>query len=193
MLRTVCLVLLILLGQALYAADAAVLTPAPATSAAAKPDAELFSEQEWNRLGASASAAANRPSGSAGTSGGTAGGLLLLGGSVLAIAAVIIVLGWATKKYALKRVMSGKGRHLEVLETVAIGFKRSVTLVRVGDQVLVIGAGEHELTRLGEVPLAGLVPTAPPAAETSTVPASAQDKVSAFQAKLAQLVSGRAS
>jgi flagellar biogenesis protein FliO len=61
-------------------------------------------------------------------------------------------LAYAARRLGMKRVLPGRGRHLTVVETVPLGFKRSVSLLRIGDQVLVVGQGEHDLSHLATLP-----------------------------------------
>jgi flagellar biosynthetic protein FliO len=125
--------------------------------------------------------------------GKAATGLVL---SLLAIIAVAGGLAWAARKFGMKRVLPGRGRHLTVIETVPLGFKRSVSLVRIGDQVLVVGQGEHDLSHLATLPASVLdgptptsAPTATPAPEPS-VPTTPPP--SAFRALLDNLTGRRA-
>jgi flagellar biosynthetic protein FliO len=116
--------------------------------------AEVFSDAEW--------AAAQRASTPvAGTEAGWGTILVLLGGLV-AIIAVAVGLGWLARRLNARRLLGGKGRHLQVLETVALAPKRSLALVRVGDQVLVVGVADQAITSLAQLPASQLGEPAPP-------------------------------
>lgn len=57
---------------------------------------------------------------------------------------------------ARRRVGSGPARHLQMIESLPLGLKRSLHLVRLGDQVLVVGSHEQGLTAVTSVPIAHL-------------------------------------
>jgi flagellar biogenesis protein FliO len=106
----------------------------------------LFSDAEWQRAQGGAAqpqAGSNEVVAKAGL------GLLL---SLVAIAVIAGVLAIIMRKMGMKRVLPGRGRHLTVIETVPLGFKRSVSLLRIGDHVLVVGQGEHDLSHLATLP-----------------------------------------
>lgn len=165
-------------------------TPAPAVEAApAVQPAPLFTDAEWQRSQGGASA----PADGGGVVGKAATGLVL---SLLAIIVVAGGLAWAARKFGMKRVLPGRGRHLTVIETVPLGFKRSVSLVRIGDQVLVVGQGEHDLSHLATLPASVLdeaPPKTPAAPVTEPVPAApTTPPPSAFRALLDNLTGRRA-
>jgi flagellar biosynthetic protein FliO len=117
-----------------------VLLLAPIASAADAPAAPLFSDQEWS------GSERVRPSTSNASPGAAVLQLAAALGLVLAIAGGA---GWAIKRAGLRRFApGGRGRHLQLIETVAVGPRRAVSLVRVGEQVLVIGQSEQSLTHL---------------------------------------------
>jgi flagellar biosynthetic protein FliO len=162
-----------------------VATPAPATQSA-----PIFSDAEWQRAqGGSAPAAPGE-----GVVGKAALGLVI---SLVAIALVAGGLAYALRRFGMRRVLPGRGRHLTVIETVPLGFKRSISLLRIGDQLLVVGQGEHDLNHLATLPASVLDPAAPaptgdagaPAAPAAPTPAAPP---SAFRAVLDSL-SGRRS
>lgn len=143
-----------------------------AESATAAP---IFTDSEWSRAAGTASATAPAVPGVG------AGAMLMLCAAVALVAGFAVLLGWLARKSGVRRLVAGRGRVLEVVETVPIGVKRAVSLVRIGDQVLVIGQGEHELTHLATLPAAGVLP--PPGAE----PPLAAPRPSAFQQVLTRL------
>ncbi|MHB0878686.1 MAG: flagellar biosynthetic protein FliO [Anaerolineae bacterium] len=57
---------------------------------------------------------------------------------------------WAVKRFSVRRVISG-GQQMQVVETVGLGQNRSLHLVRVGAQVLLIGATPQEVRTLADV------------------------------------------
>ena len=167
----VCLLLLILiLPLPLYQAEAPVTTTQPVVaptvvtpvspektalsagstlpgvspSSSAAPAAPLFSDAEWQH-----GQGATQPQSGGGVVAKAGFGLLL---SLVAIAIIAGVLAVVLRKLGMRRVLPGRGRHLTVIETVPLGFKRSVSLLRIGDQILVVGQGEHDLSHLATLP-----------------------------------------
>lgn len=122
-------------------AGSAVPGDAPSASTAAP----LFSDAEWQH----GQAGATQPQSGSGVVAKAGLGLLL---SLVAIAIIAGVLAIVLRKLGMRRVLPGRGRHLTVIETVPLGFKRSVSLLRIGDQVLVVGQGEHDLSHLATLP-----------------------------------------
>lgn len=122
-------------------AGSAVPGGAPSASTAAP----LFSDAEWQH----GQAGATQPQSGSGVVAKAGLGLLL---SLVAIAIIAGVLAIVLRKLGMRRVLPGRGRHLTVIETVPLGFKRSVSLLRIGDQVLVVGQGEHDLSHLATLP-----------------------------------------
>lgn len=136
MARNALLALLLLLPWPLIGGDAP----------GAKPEAPLFSDAEW-------SAQKSAPGIEAASLGRAAIGLI---GSLVVIVGGAAGLAWALKRFNVRKVLPGRGRHLEVIETVPLGFKRAVSLVRIGEHLLVIGQGEHELHHLATLPASAL-------------------------------------
>lgn len=135
---------------------------------AAKPEAPLFSDAEWT---------ANKPAaGSEGASLGRAAAGLVI--SLVVIVGGAAGLVWALKRFNVRKVLPGRGHHLEVIETVPLGFKRAVSLVRIGEHLLVIGQGEHELHHLATLPASALVSAPPPSASTTSVAEVAAQPIS---------------
>jgi flagellar biosynthetic protein FliO len=67
---------------------------------------------------------------------------------------VVCVAAWALVRFAARRGMLGapaRGRHLAVIERVALDPRRSVFLLRVGKRGLVLGASEDGLRTLAEL------------------------------------------
>jgi flagellar biogenesis protein FliO len=65
--------------------------------------------------------------------------------------------------YGARRVGVGRATGaLELVGRLPIDARRSVVLVKVAEQVLVVGVSEAGLTKLGEVPAASLPPAPPP-------------------------------
>ena len=119
--------------------------PGISSSASPTPAAPLFSDAEWQH----GQGGATQPQSGSGVVAKAGLGLLL---SLVAIALVAGVLAVVLRKLGMRRVLPGRGHHLTVIETVPLGFKRSVSLLRIGDQVLVVGQGEHDLSHLATLP-----------------------------------------
>jgi len=133
----------------------------------------VFTNEEWDRA-----QAVQRTSATPGATAAPATGpaLVSIGLSLAAVVTLAVVLGWVVKKAGVKRLLPRRGEHLEVLESLPLAFKRQVYLVLVGDQVVLVGSGEHELTTLGSFPAAPFtVPPAPAAAAPAPSPASPVD------------------
>ncbi|MFO0679661.1 MAG: flagellar biosynthetic protein FliO [Polyangiaceae bacterium] len=65
--------------------------------------------------------------------------------------------------YGAKRLGIGRPRGpVELAGHLPLDARRAIYLVKVADQVLVVGVGEGGFTKLGEVPADALVPTSPP-------------------------------
>jgi len=67
---------------------------------------------------------------------------------------IVCVAAWWLVRYAARRGMLGasaRGRHMTVIERVALDPRRALHLVRVGDRVLVLGASEEGLRTLAEL------------------------------------------
>ena len=120
-------------------------------------EAPFLSDAEWNSA---------RPAAPSGPGMGAIAGILA---SLVGVIALALALAWAVKRFGLQRVLPGRGRHIEVVESVGIGPKRSVTLLRLGDQVLVVGQAEHGVTHLATLP-ASVLGTTTPAAPAAPEP-----------------------
>ena len=103
-------------------------------------DAPVFSDQEW----AANQPQAARPAAEAQGWGSLAG----MGFGLLAVIVLAVGLGYAAKRLGARRLLTGRSRNLELLETIQIGPRRSLALVRLGGQWLVVGLGEKELTHI---------------------------------------------
>ena len=130
---------------------------------------EVFTDDQWSHSTATAPSA--QPTGEI-----VGKSLLSIGLSLVAVLALAILLGWLVKRLGVKRLVQAKGQYLEVIESVPVAFKRQVSLLRLGDQVVLVGVGEHEVTHLATMPASILVdrertpaavaevqPSAPPA------------------------------
>jgi flagellar biosynthetic protein FliO len=125
-------------------------------------EAPVFSDTEWS----AAQAPAARPA--AETPGW--GTVASMGLGLLAVIGLAVGLGYAAKRLGARRLLGGRGRNLELLETIQLGPRRSLALVRLGGQWLVVGMGEKELSHI------------------ATLPAPAEQASSAFAAELNRLV-----
>ena len=172
-------------------------TAAPATSAAVLlcgswclagtgAAEDVFTDAQWSQsAGPKASAPSAAPVGSS---------LMAIGMSLVAVIALAVLLGWLVKRLGVKRLVQSKGRYLEVIESVPLGFKRQVSLVRLGDVVVLVGVGEHELTTLATLPVTSVIrdePMAPsPSGSPTVAPTSSAPPDSAFRALLTKVLKG---
>jgi flagellar protein FliO/FliZ len=81
--------------------------------------------------------------------------------TLVAVSALAFVLLYGARKAGMGRATGG----LELVGRLPIDARRSVVLVKVAGQVLIVGVSEAGLTRLGELP-ASDVPAAPEASTT---------------------------
>jgi flagellar protein FliO/FliZ len=111
----------------------ALLTPALATAA--------NGEQTPLNLGGSGDAA------KAATETGASGGSLVrtIVGLVIVIA-VIYGLTWVLRQLKARNERGAEGTGLSTLATLPLGTNRSLHLVRAGDEVVLVGSGEHGVT-----------------------------------------------
>ena len=122
---------------------------------------EVFTDAQWGQNASAKTATPNAsPVGSS---------LLAIGGSLLVVIALALVLGWMVKRLGVKRLVQAKGRYLEVIESVPLGFKRQASLVRIGDIVVLVGVGEHELTTLATLPASTVLREAPAMSKQASV------------------------
>ncbi|MBA3846544.1 MAG: FliO/MopB family protein [Planctomycetes bacterium] len=139
------MMILLLLVPTLLCSGEAVVESAPA-------DPTLFTDQEW------AGSERVKPAGDA----SVGGAVVQLAVALTVVLGIALVAGWALKRVNLRRFAAARGTNVRLIETVSIGHRRAISLVRIGDQVLVVGQGEHELCHLATLPAS--VPTEQPAA-----------------------------
>jgi flagellar biogenesis protein FliO len=152
----------------------------------------FMSDSDWNH------SAAVQPA-DAGAKTATPGKAMLQTMAALAVVLALAVGGALfVKKFGVRRIMPNKGTYLEVVESVAVGFKRSVLVLRINDQIIVVGQGEHELNQLGMFPASTLTPLAKtPSAPAQVIdvaapPAPANIADQGFRAKLNAMLGKRA-
>ncbi len=162
---------------------ASATNPAPVSVPAPVP--ELIPDADWDR---------SRKSGApADSSAAATSAVVPMLVSLVVVIGLAVGLGWLAKRVGAKRVFAGRGRHGEVLETIPIGYKRSVTLLRVGDHLVLVGQGEHELSNLGTLPASVLTPAgapAAPAAPQTAAPATPLAPELAPPSRFGQLLAG---
>ncbi len=59
--------------------------------------------------------------------------------------AAVCILAWVVLRWGAKRgfALSGQGARVRVIERIALDARRSLYLVRVGDKILLLGAGDQ--------------------------------------------------
>jgi flagellar biosynthetic protein FliO len=151
-----------------YSAD-----PVPPQPPAPKP---LFTDQEW-----SSTPTTNEH--------GSSGNLTSIVISLAVVSGVAVGLGLLVRRIGLQRLNTPRGRHMEVIDQLALGPKRSVCLLRVSDQILVLGHGDHGITQLATLPAAAITsasPAIPVPTPVPTQPPADGDATAAFRAALAR-------
>ena len=81
--------------------------------------------------------------------GGTGGGLVRTIVGLAVVIGVIYGLYWVLKQVKAAREDTASGSGLTALATLPLGGSRSLHLVRAGDEVHLVGSGEHEARALG--------------------------------------------
>lgn len=165
--------IILMLGclQNLYGGETANNAPSP------KP---FISDQEWSSSDRSQTKSLTE-------SPTTAPAITSMVISLLLVAGLAIGLGVLAKRLGIRRMITKNGQHLHIIEQVTLSPKRTVSVVRIGDQVLLLGLGEHELSHLATLP-ASVLEQSTPNAQTS--PSSSES--SPFQ-KLIDRATGRTS
>ncbi len=77
--------------------------------------------------------------------------------TLLAVCAIAFVVLYGARRFGLGRAQGP----IQLVGQLPLDARRSIYLVRIGEQVLVVGVGEGGMTKLGEMPAADL-PAAPP-------------------------------
>lgn len=78
---------------------------------------------------------------------------------MLSVVAVIGIAGWFFVKKMNVPWVAGKGRHLSILETMSLGPRRSVYLIRAGKKQLLIGSSPEGLRLLSDLGDSAIIPT----------------------------------
>ena len=140
----------------------------------------FISDDDWQAAGS----AATPP-----TTPSMAGSLARLFGTLVVLVVLVAAAVWLAKRSWRRRGGSiGGGRHLQLLETLPLGVKRAVSLIRLGDQVLVVAQTEQQINHLttltvSELPMPEV--SAPSAATESAAPVTAaEERRQSFQQRL---------
>lgn len=157
----------------------------PATGAADAPGQPFISDADWHRTRAA-------PAAGGGTAPPPAGrAVAAMAVSLAVVLALAVGSVFLLRRFARRRGGPASGRHLELVETVHLGVKRSVAVLRLGDHVVLVGQSEQGLSGLGTFPASALA--APPAADPAPVVAvaAAPPSPSPFAAVLDRLTGKR--
>lgn len=155
--------------------------PPEAPPAATEPTAQPFiSDADWNRSRAAPATGAQATPAPAGKA---VAAMAISLGVVLALAIGSVFL---LRRLAQRRGGPAPGRHLELVETVHLGVKRSVAVLRLGDHVVLVGQSEQGLSGLGSFPASvlGARPEPPPGMLVTAAPPVAPSPFSALLDKL---------
>ncbi len=144
----------------------------------------VFTDAQWT-------AAAPRPNQATPTTDLVGSSLVSIAISLAAVIALAVLLGWLVKRLGVKRLVQPKGRHLEVVDSVALGFKRQASLIRLGNQVILVGIGEQGVSHLGTFPASVLGDeAAAPAPATAPAPVAVPAPDPAFRNLLTRALKG---
>jgi flagellar protein FliO/FliZ len=138
--------------------------------------AALAADGERTRLNLSDDAA---PAQAAGSSGG---GLVRTIVGLAVVIGVIYGLYWVLKQVKASREETASGDGLETLATLPLGTNRSMHLIRAGQEIVLVGAGEHGVTPIrtyseAEARALGLIVDAEPELEDAAEPARTKRKL----------------
>jgi flagellar protein FliO/FliZ len=130
----------------------------------------LAADGERTRLNLSDDAAPAQAAGS------TGGGLVRTIVGLAVVIGVIYGLYWILKQVKASREETASGDGLETLATLPLGTNRSMHLVRAGQEIVLVGAGEHGVTPIrtyseAEARALGLIVDAEPELEEDAKPA----------------------
>ena len=159
----VCRFLLVLLmaSSVAWTAEATL----PSTEPAAQP---FISDADWNRSRAVPATGTQAPA----PAGKAVAAMAISLAVVLALAIGSVFL---LRRVSQRRGGPTTGRHLELVETVHLGVKRSVVVLRLGEHVVLVGQSEQGLSGLGTFPASALAARPEPLPGASLA-APAQDK-----------------
>ncbi len=153
------------------------------------PDSDLMpTEADYQAVGRSGEVS------EIGTSADVGSTLVTMLGSLILVVGIAVALGLALRRLgATRRWLHPHGRHMEVIESVPLGLKRSITLVRIGGQVLVVGHGEQQMAHLATLDADAVQGdgSATVAEPLATVPPDDNAAVSGFQERLRSLLGKR--
>lgn len=113
---------------------------------------QLFTDDQWNEASARSSIAApGVDARSANQEGGQVqSSMLRMVAGLVVVIALALLIAWLLRRSGLHRRLPGqRGEHLEVLESLSLGPKRGVSLLRVGEQCVLVGHNEQHMAALG--------------------------------------------
>jgi flagellar biosynthetic protein FliO len=90
------------------------------------------------------------------------------------VVALIFLLRWVLKRFGMRPAPSGAAGELDVLQRRDLDSRHQLYLVRLGEEVLLIGAGPQGLRRLGELPACNEEPSSVSSDETEKTTSSSE-------------------
>ncbi|TVR43622.1 MAG: flagellar biosynthetic protein FliO [Planctomycetota bacterium] len=114
----------------------------------------LFTDSEWERASQRGGFSSSPDGRSQPAESGQVGASILRMTLGLAVViALALTLAWLVRRSGLHRRLPGqRGSHLEVIESLSLGPKRAVSLIRVGSQMVLVGHNDHHLAALATIP-----------------------------------------
>jgi len=73
-------------------------------------------------------------------------------GSFALVLALMAVLLWALRRLQSRMNSQNSGRRLQIIETVSVGPRQKIALVRVGTHEVLVGITPTQMTSLGQLP-----------------------------------------
>ena len=156
-----------------------VLISLALTSLAAEDASEqLFTDDQWEEAASRSNIAGqNGDARSQGQEGHVQTSVLRMVLGLVVVIGVALLIAWLVRRSGLHRRLPGqRGEHLELLESLSLGPKRGVSLLRVGGQFVLVGHNEQSITALGNFDRVEAGKQSPTSSKSSTVSASPKNQ-----------------
>ena len=106
------------------------------------------------------------------TPGITGADLFRMLGSLALVVALMLALLWALRRLQSKMNSQNSGRRLQIIETISVGTRQKVALIRVGEREVLIGVSPTQIKGIASWPDVTLNPSDPlPSSQVLDAPA----------------------